>query len=134
MSDKERAYHCWEQMRQRCRNVRHHKYPRYGARGITICPRWDEFANFVADMGYPPLGLSLDRVDNDGNYEPGNCRWATPKQQQANTSFAKSIEIDGEVICLSEAARRYGLKGGALWYRMKRWPREEWFVPAGSRR
>lgn len=75
----------WSQMRQRCLNPRHHAWAMYGGRGITICPAWDDFLVFLIDMG-PRLTTdeSLDRVDNDGHYEPGNCRWATKSQQTIN--------------------------------------------------
>lgn len=79
------AYQSWDAMWQRVRAKPGHKnYPSYGARGITICERWCSFENFLADMGPRPDGLTLDRIDNDGNYEPGNCRWATASQQNAN--------------------------------------------------
>jgi hypothetical protein len=79
----------WESMRQRCVNVKSPNYNNYGGRGITVCDRWLEpkgkgFWNFVNDMGERPKGMSLDRTNNDGNYEPSNCRWATATQQVAN--------------------------------------------------
>jgi len=77
-------YDTWSNMLQRCLNQKHHKYSIYGARGITVCVRWRRFENFLSDMGERPSGTSIDRINNDGNYEPGNCRWATPKEQRAN--------------------------------------------------
>lgn len=81
-----RTYHTWRAMRKRCLYPSHHRYPRYGGRGITICPEWDDFSKFLADMGERPEGRTLDRIDTDGNYELSNCRWATPKEQRANRS------------------------------------------------
>lgn len=77
-------YRIWRGMKSRCLNPKNPKYPSYGGRGITICQRWLTFENFLADMGKRPEGLSIDRMDNESNYEPGNCRWATAKEQANN--------------------------------------------------
>jgi hypothetical protein len=71
-------------MKQRCLDNNASNYPRYGGRGIKVCAEWLTFANFYADMGQRPDGLTLDRIDNDGNYAPGNVRWATASEQRAN--------------------------------------------------
>jgi hypothetical protein len=83
------AYHCWVSMHQRCDNPRNRNYANYGGRGITVCERWKTFVNFLADMGEPPPGMSLDRVDNNGNYEKSNCRWTTRIQQNRNQRRGK---------------------------------------------
>ena len=80
-----RTYNSWLGMKQRCLNSNNNSFKNYGGRGIAICDRWlNSFLAFLEDEGEAPPGLSLDRIDNDGNYEPGNCRWATPKQQRNN--------------------------------------------------
>jgi hypothetical protein len=80
-----RAHRIWTNMLTRCRNPNVPAYPDYGGRGISVCDAWTRsFAAFYADMGEPPPGLTLDRIDNDGNYEPTNCRWATRSQQSSN--------------------------------------------------
>lgn len=76
-----RTYDSWRSMKRRCADASN---PYYGGRGISVCDRWRLFANFLADMGERPAGTTLDRIDPDGNYEPGNCRWATPQEQAAN--------------------------------------------------
>lgn len=78
------VYDKWVLMRQRCNNPKATGYANYGGRGIRVCARWNSFENFYADMGEPPIGAQLDRIDNDGNYEPGNCQWATKSQQMKN--------------------------------------------------
>ena len=77
-------YQVWRAMINRCRNPNNVGYPNYGGRGISVCERWHDFQAFVDDMGPRPDGYSIDRIDNDGNYEPSNCRWATRSQQQFN--------------------------------------------------
>ena len=81
---KQRIYKLWAAMLQRCNNPDCEKYHYYGGRGIKVYPEWHTFQNFFTDMGHKPIGLSLDRVNNDGNYEPTNCRWASHKVQANN--------------------------------------------------
>src|SRR3990167_2204749 len=91
------TYQSWKAMLERCRRPLNASYKRYGGRGITICKRWLVFENFLADMGERPVGTSIDRLDNDGNYEPGNCRWATPVEQAANRRTARRQMIREEL-------------------------------------
>ncbi len=110
-------YAVWCMMKQRCGNPRNAKYARYGGRGIRVCERWaSSFEDFIADMGPRPSGEhSIDRVDNDGNYEPGNCRWATRTEQGHNrhTSFqvrglSQTIEFTCAVCgCKATRKRKY---------------------------
>jgi predicted XRE-type DNA-binding protein len=89
-----REYSSYRAMRNRCHNPRHSRYPYYGGRGISICERWLKFENFLADMGERPQGKSLDRINNDGNYTPKNCRWATQREQVQNSSNCKLSDKD----------------------------------------
>lgn len=100
---KSRAYKTHESMIARCCNPKHKSYPRYGGRGISVCDRWREsLLNFVEDMGHPPEGMSLDRVDNDGDYCPENCRWSTWKEQANNRSSSVQITIFGLTMTIAE--------------------------------
>lgn len=94
----------WMAMLQRCSNPNNVGYRRYGARGIKVCERWQKFENFLADMGERRPGLTIDRIDVDGNYEPGNCRWATMKEQARNKSNNVMLTHNGQTKCLDEWA------------------------------
>lgn len=95
-----RLYSIWRNMKTRCLNPNSTDYKNYGGRGISVCPRWvDDFAAFAKDIGpAPDPSLTLDRIDNDGHYEPGNCRWATRKQQAENKRRAKKKVLAGSVV------------------------------------
>lgn len=91
------TYQSWRGMWTRCTNPNVKSYKDYGGRGITICSRWERFENFLADMGERPAGRTLDRENVNGNYEPGNCRWATRKEQAMNTQKASKLGDEVEV-------------------------------------
>ena len=86
-----KEYRAWKTMRNRCNNTNYHSYHRYGGRGIKVCGRWDSFEYFFEDMGRAPApNYQLDRIDNDSNYTPSNCRWVTPKENSNNRSKYKN--------------------------------------------
>ena len=97
------TYRTWERMKQRCRNPASIDYPRYGGRGIAICDAWRYFPAFLADMGTRLDGCSLDRIDNNGPYAPGNCRWATTRQQANNRRTNHTVIVNGKPMTLAEA-------------------------------
>lgn len=90
------TYNSWAAMLVRCTNPNDPNYPDYGGRGITVCERWEVFDNFLSDMGERPFGLTLHRIENDGNYEPGNCKWATNKEQ-GRSKRSNRIETVGGI-------------------------------------
>jgi hypothetical protein len=116
------TYTSWREMRTRCSNPNRHGFHNYGGRGIKICERWDSFANFVTDMGLRPFGKTLDRINNDGNYEPTNCRWATPSVQLDNTRRVKILEHKGERMSMHAWARKLGIAHSTLRQRVQKWP------------
>lgn len=99
----------WRDMRKRCRNPKAQNYKHYGGRGITVCDRWQEFSAFIEDMGERPEGMTLERQDVNGNYEPGNCIWIPAKEQPNNTRRSIMVEIDGQAVCLKVARAMRGL-------------------------
>ncbi len=113
-------YTTWVMMRQRCQNPKSISYPNYGARGIKVCVRWEQFENFILDMGMPPSQLhTLDRINNDGDYEPMNCKWATLKEQQRNTRFNRVLVYNNESKSASEWAEKLSIKVGTILNRLK---------------
>ncbi|MEY2500568.1 MAG: hypothetical protein QOI07_902 [Verrucomicrobiota bacterium] len=101
-------YHLWQTMRQRCENPKAEGYARYGGRGIKVCDRWKSFPKFVSDMSPRPEGRSIERIDNNGDYEPLNCRWATRLEQAHNTRSNRKIRINGENLTSAEWSRKLG--------------------------
>ena len=106
---KTRTYKTWNGIIQRCLNSKNSSYHHYGGRGITVCNRWLKFENFYVDMGDRPDDMSIDRIDNDGNYEPDNCRWATQKEQTRNARSNRLILYNGETKTMVEWSETLGL-------------------------
>ena len=110
----------WMAMVQRCTDEKCRNYRRYGARGIKVCERWLDFQNFFTDMGVRPPGTSLDRFPNgSGNYEPGNCRWATFKQQARNQKANRLLTIGDLTLPLAEWAEKAGINVSTLRTRLR---------------
>ena len=125
------AYTNWYHMMSRCTNPKNDRFADYGGRGITVTERWKDVTNFIADMGEKPSpDHSIDRIDNNGNYEPGNCRWATSSEQASNTSKTRKVTFEGRTQSIAQWAKERGIKEATLYYRIVRygWPIEKAMV------
>lgn len=112
-------YESWAHAKRRCLNPKDAGYATYGGRGITMSPEWvSDFAAFYAHMGPCPVGCDLDRIDNDGHYEPGNCRWATRQQQNSNQRRNRLVTLHGEAMTVAEASRRVGIASYLVYGRL----------------
>lgn len=112
-----RTYHVWRNMKARCNYPKHNRYYCYGGRGIRVCERWESFDNFLADMGKCPDGMSIDRINNDGDYEPHNCRWATNEEQSYNKCNTVRVEYNGQLMTVPQLAKAIGSDKRAAWAR-----------------
>ena len=118
---KTRTYRIWAQMKQRCCNSLSTKYRNYGGRGITVCDSWlNSFESFYKDMGECIGKNEIDRTDNNGNYEPNNCKWVSHKENLRNTRVCKPFMFNGEVKTIAEWSELTGIKYGRLLDRIKR--------------
>ena len=121
------TYRIWDAMIRRCHKETAKEYKNYGARGIKVCDRWRQsFVAFLVDMGSRPDGLTLDRINVHGDYEPGNCRWASYKVQGRNKTNNRMISFAGQTLCVSEWEERLGLGSGVVGSRLLAgWSEEE---------
>ena len=112
-------------MIDRCKNPKNKRYKRYGGRGITICPEWsgkngrENFISWAKSSGYKK-GLTIERINNDGDYSPENCKWATKYEQNRNTIQNNNVYIDGVKMCISDVAKMFNINRMTLYYRLKR--------------
>ena len=127
-------HQAWRDMKHRCTNPNNPKYADYGGRGISYDPRWESFENFIADMGRRPPKHSLERRDNDGNYRPDNCYWATRTTQLRNTRANRLITWNGKTQCLAAWAEELNLGRNCLHHRLKvGWPVERMMTTPSKR-
>ena len=114
-------YNKWRGMKDRCYNKLHNKYHRYGGRGIIVCDRWlSSYENFLGDMGRCPKGLTIERIDNDENYEPGNCKWATVHTQSRNKITNQWLTFDGRNKIITDWATEWGVSVGKIKYHLRK--------------
>ena len=130
-----KTYTCWINMRDRCLNPKCRHYSNYGGRGIKICERWGKFKNFLKDMGEQPLGMMIERKDNNGNYDPSNCKWATREEQMNNARFNVTNEFKGKKQTAIQWARELNLNVKRIYKRAsKRWPSDKILDPRSFRK
>lgn len=119
--DKRAEYGIWASMHSRCSNPNSKSFPRYGGRGIRVCNAWDSFAVFMADMGErPSKDHSIERLNNDDGYSPGNCKWALPYEQRANRSDNRILEFKGEAKPSFVWGAEFGISGSIIRKRIAR--------------
>lgn len=119
-------YKVWQEMRNRCQNPNAQSYENYGGRGIKVCKRWEDFASFYADMGDRPKGLTLERKNNDGDYKPSNCIWATRRVQNRNSRNVRKVTANGEMKLLVDWAKELDLDPQVIYSRLHRgWSEKE---------
>lgn len=116
--NRSKAYAVWTNMKSRCSNPKSTMYKHYGGRGILVCERWEKFENFYEDMGDVNPGMTLERIDVNGNYEPSNCKWTSFLEQASNRRSNRYLIVNGEKIHMTEASRRYNIKVGTIWNRL----------------
>ena len=112
------TFRCWQGILERCYNKKKAGFKYYGERGIKVCKRWRKFANFLADMGEKPAGLTIERIDNNGDYAPENCKWATRKEQTRNTTRSRLINFNGKTQCLTDWEKELGFSKWAIGKRL----------------
>ncbi len=117
-----KAYGIWSGMLARCGIESATGFARYGGAGVLVCERWHTFSNFLADMGDPPDGMSIDRIENDLGYEPGNCRWATSQTQNENRRNVRWIEFDGKRMNITQWATHLEISKSTLLEALKKHP------------
>lgn len=128
-----KAYSAWKNMHTRCYNPNHVDWHSYGGRGIAVAPQWRSYEQFYADMGDPPEGCSLDRIDFNGDYCAANCRWATFAEQSRNTRQNVWVTYKGRRMVLADAAHEAGLSPALVYSRKHQgWPEERLFAPVRS--
>ena len=125
----------WRLMIRRCESPKDKSFKYYGGRGIKVCERWQNFDNFYADMGVRPVGMQIDRIDNNGNYEPGNVQWVTPPQQTRNKRNNVNLTFADRTMCMQDWAAEVGISPPTLLTRLQRgWSVEQALTTPAVRR